>query len=79
MVTATEEMQADPATQLWICEVCGWVYDPEEGDPDGGIEPGTAFEDIPEDWFCPVCGAMKQDFRLVEPGEEIDDFEMPGV
>ena len=48
------------------CTVCGWVYDPEVGDPDGGIEPGTAFEDIPEDWVCPLCGATKEDFELVE-------------
>ena len=43
----------------WVCEPCGWVYDPAEGDPDGGIEPGVAFEDLPEDWVCPVCGATK--------------------
>ena len=39
------------------------------GDPDGGIPPGTAFEDIPKDWFCPVCGARTSDFRPLEPGE----------
>lgn len=50
----------------WVCEPCGWIYDPAEGDPDGGIAPGTAFEDIPEDWVCPVCGAGKEDFTLVE-------------
>ncbi len=44
------------------CDVCGYVYDPEKGDPDGGIEPGTAFEDIPDDWVCPVCGATKNQF-----------------
>jgi rubredoxin len=49
-------------TQRWICESCGFIYDPEEGDPDGGISPGTAFEEIPDDWFCPVCGARKRDF-----------------
>jgi rubredoxin len=38
------------------------IYDPAVGDPDGGIVPGTAFEDIPDDWFCPVCGARKRDF-----------------
>ena len=38
----------------YVCTLCGWVYDPAEGDPDGGIAPGTAFEDIPEDWVCPV-------------------------
>ena len=46
----------------WICESCGLIYDPAEGDPDGDIPPGTAFEDIPDDWYCPVCGARKQDF-----------------
>ena len=46
----------------YICESCGFIYDPEEGDPDGGIPAGTAFEDIPETWFCPVCGARKVDF-----------------
>ena len=50
----------------WICESCGFIYDPAEGDPDGGIPPGTAFEDIPDDWFCPVCGARKVDFELFE-------------
>lgn len=47
----------------WVCGPCGWVYDPAEGDPDGGIEPGVAFEDLPEDWVCPVCGAAKEDFE----------------
>ncbi|QUQ72498.1 rubredoxin [Kutzneria sp. CA-103260] len=49
-------------TELWICLRCGMIYDPAEGDPDGGIAPGTAFADIPEDWVCPVCGATKTDF-----------------
>lgn len=52
-------------TQQWICEDCGFVYDPAEGDPDGGIPPGTAFEDIPDDWVCPECGAKKTDFILL--------------
>jgi rubredoxin len=52
--------------QRWIGESCGFIYDPEEGDPDGGIPPGTAFEDIPDTWFCPVCGARKRDFVLYE-------------
>jgi rubredoxin len=46
----------------YVCDICGYVYDPEKGDPDGGIEPGTAFEDIPEDWVCPVCGVSKEQF-----------------
>lgn len=49
----------------YYCEVCDWVYDPELGDPDGGIAPGTAFEDIPEDWACPICGVGKDQFAEV--------------
>lgn len=45
---------------------CGYVYDPAEGDPDGGIAPGTAFEDIPDDWVCPVCGLGKDAFTEAE-------------
>ncbi|MFC2001124.1 rubredoxin [Chloroflexota bacterium] len=48
------------------CTVCGYIYDPEEGDPDGGIKPGTSFEDIPDDWVCPVCGAAKSEFEKVD-------------
>ncbi|MEA2297753.1 MAG: hypothetical protein QOF77_689, partial [Solirubrobacteraceae bacterium] len=48
--------------QRWLCESCGYIYDVAEGDPDGGILPGTAFADIPESWYCPVCGARKKDF-----------------
>lgn len=59
-------MEVTP-TQRWICEACGWIYDPAEGDPDGGIPPGTPFEKIPDDWLCPVCGAEKGDF---DPYEE---------
>jgi len=48
------------------CTICGYVYDPAEGDPDSDIAPGTAFEDIPEDWVCPVCGVTKEDFEEAE-------------
>ena len=48
------------------CSVCGYIYDPEEGDPDNGIDPGTLFEDLPEDWTCPVCEASKDEFEKVE-------------
>ncbi len=51
------------AKQLWICSSCGFIYDPDEGDPDGGIPSGTNFDDIPDTWFCPVCGARKADFE----------------
>ena len=44
---------------------CGYVYDPEVGDPDNGIEPGTAFEDLPDDWSCPVCGLEKDAFTEI--------------
>ena len=46
----------------FVCDVCGYVYDPEKGDPDSGIEPGTSFDDLPEDWVCPVCGVGKDQF-----------------
>ena len=46
----------------YFCEPCGYEYDPEVGDPDNGIAPGTAFEDLPEDWVCPVCGMGKEEF-----------------
>ncbi len=45
------------------CLVCGYIYDPAAGDPDGGIAAGTAFEDLPEDWVCPECGAAKDMFE----------------
>lgn len=45
------------------CKVCGWVYDPDKGDPDNGVDPGTKFEDLPDNWVCPVCGASKSDFK----------------
>jgi len=46
----------------YICDLCGYVYDPAEGDPDNGVQPGTSFADVPEDWVCPLCGAAKEDF-----------------
>ena len=48
------------------CEPCGYVYDPEAGDPDNGIAPGTAFEDLPDDWVCPVCGVDKSMFNKID-------------
>jgi flavin reductase (DIM6/NTAB) family NADH-FMN oxidoreductase RutF/rubredoxin len=47
------------------CSVCGYIYDPELGDSDGGIKPGTPFEEIPDDWVCPVCGASKDQFEKI--------------
>jgi rubredoxin len=51
----------------YVCSVCDYVYDPEVGDPDNGIEPGTAFADLPDDWVCPECGVDKDEF---EPAED---------
>ena len=50
----------------YVCDIFGYIYDPEKGDPDSGIAPGTVFEDIPEDWVCPLCGVGKDDFSEVE-------------
>lgn len=61
-----KEEPKKPALPKWVCTVCGYVYDPAAGDADGGMAPGTAFEDIPNDWVCPVCGASKDQFELVK-------------
>lgn len=50
--------------QKWRCIVCNYVYDPAVGDPDNGVEPGTPFESIPDDWVCPLCGAGKDEFEM---------------
>jgi rubredoxin len=47
----------------WRCMVCGYIYDPKNGDPRNGVAPGTAFEDVPEDYICPECGAPKDQFE----------------
>ena len=46
----------------YVCNLCGYVYDEAAGDPDNGIAPGTKWEDVPEDWVCPLCGAGKEEF-----------------
>jgi len=52
--------------KTFVCAVCGFVYDEEQGLPDHGIAPGTRWEDIPEDWKCPECGASKAEFEMIE-------------
>lgn len=47
----------------YVCNVCGYVYDPAEGDPESSIAPGTSFADLPDDWVCPVCGVGKDEFE----------------
>jgi len=61
-----EKKEAAPKMPKYECMVCGYVYEPELGDPDGGIKPGTPFEEIPDDWTCPICGATKSNFRRIE-------------
>ena len=53
----------------YVCVLCGYVYDPKAGDPENGIAPGTDFEDIGEDWVCPLCGATKEEFEPTEDAE----------
>lgn len=59
-----EDKKEDKVMQKYRCNVCGYIYDPEKGDPDSNIDPGTAFADLPEAWVCPVCGADKSAFEL---------------
>jgi flavin reductase (DIM6/NTAB) family NADH-FMN oxidoreductase RutF/rubredoxin len=66
--TASEEQsdlkgKEDNKMDKYVCTVCHYVYDPEEGDPDGGIKPGIRFEDLPDKWRCPICGARKEEFE----------------
>ena len=60
-----EKKEVTGTMDKYECTVCNYVYDPELGDPDGGIKPGTPFQDIPDDWVCPVCGASKDQFQKV--------------
>ena len=55
--------RSEAGMEKYVCQVCGYVYDPAVGDPDGVVEPGTTFEDLPDDWVCPVCGAAKDQFE----------------
>ena len=57
--------EAPVSAAKYKCTVCGYIYDPALGDPDGNIPPGTPFEKLPDDWTCPVCGAVKSDFEKV--------------
>ena len=52
--------------QKYECQACGYIYDPQVGDEDNGVKPGTALENLPEDWECPLCGASKDEFEPVE-------------
>ena len=60
---SAEEAKGAPGMKKYVCEVCGYVYDPEKGDPESGVRPGIPFSDLPDDWVCPVCGAAKDQFE----------------
>lgn len=59
--------------KTYVCELCGYEYQSKVGDPENGIEPGTDFEDLPDSWVCPLCGASKEDFAEEESSTEDDE------
>ena len=61
----TEEVVISDKPAKYQCGPCGYVYDPEKGDPDSGVAPGTPFESLPVDWCCPVCGVSKDMFEKI--------------
>jgi len=63
--TLKKSEKGESTMKKYRCLVCGYEYDPAQGDPANGIDPGTAFEDLPDDWLCPVCGASKDEFEEV--------------
>ena len=65
-VTDISPYEGRAAVKRHICSNCGYVYDPAVGDPDNGVPPGTAFENIPDDWVCPLCGAGKEEFEAAD-------------
>ncbi|GAG57865.1 unnamed protein product [marine sediment metagenome] len=64
--TKTKTTKGTTSMKKYKCLVCGYIYDPAAGDPDNGVEAGTAFEDLPDDWVCPECGVGKDEFEAVE-------------
>ena len=57
---------SDDTYKTWMCIICGWIYEEEKGAPGEGLPPGTRWEDVPEFWTCPDCGAAKEDFDMVQ-------------
>ena len=55
-------MSEEEKNEVYVCIQCGYEYNPEDGDPDNGVPPGTAFKDLPEDWTCPICYVGKDEF-----------------
>lgn len=62
---AEKTPQVSSQLPIWMCLICGWVYDESLGDRDSGVSPGTPWEDIPEQWTCPECGVSKAEFEMV--------------
>lgn len=60
--------------KIFVCELCGYEYDPRIGDTENGIDEGTDFEDLPQNWVCPLCGASKEDFTCESLDEEASDY-----
>lgn len=65
--------------EKWQCPVCGYIYDPEKGDSEGGIAPGTPFEELPDDWVCPVCGTPKNMFEKIWIKGMLEYYEEWGI
>ena len=65
-VDASEPSERSKRMKKYRCNICGYIYDPGKGDPEGGVDAGTPFEDLPDDWVCPVCGAAKSEFSPVD-------------
>ena len=63
MLTMDQRQTREVPMNKYVCSICGYVYDEEAGDPENGIEPGTKWEDLPDDWACPLCGAGKDMFE----------------
>ena len=64
--TMSQSSTETTALRKWMCVVCGYIYDEALGVPEEGIDPGTRWEDVPETWTCPDCGATKSDFEMIE-------------
>jgi len=59
------KLRGDLLMDKWECTACGYIYDPERGDPDSGVESGTPFKELPDDWGCPLCGVPKNMFKKI--------------
>ena len=66
-MSPTDAPHPETPFRQYICNACGWIYDEAKGDPDSGLAPGTRYEDIPDDWACPLCQVTKADFSPYTP------------